>query len=195
MYTVDIDYDEELSNAVSIAREAMPSDIRRLINSLKYDLYFGPFDEGYEDGDDFYYITYNGREITWNSAVGKLIYLKGKIDDYDYANFIRLAKLNHWDQIDVWKRLDSPSEYVDKHIKIQTSDAGTLEKIFIKEGEHVYKNQLLMVLSDSKVKTEFIVLNQQLAAYLCREAALKSILSTIDVFGLNVFVIAAVALT
>ena len=51
-----------------------------------------------DDGDDFYYITYNGREITWNSAVGKLIYLKGKIDDYDYDNFIRLAKLNHWDQ-------------------------------------------------------------------------------------------------
>ena len=53
-----------------------------------------------DDGDDFYYITYNGREITWNSAVGKLIYLKGKIDDYDYDNFIRLAKLNHWDQIE-----------------------------------------------------------------------------------------------
>ncbi len=51
-----------------------------------------------DDGDDYYYVTYNGKEITWNSAVGKLIYLKGKIDDYDYDNFIRLAKLNHWDQ-------------------------------------------------------------------------------------------------
>ena len=101
MYTVDIDYQEELNNAVSIAREGMPDDIRRLINSLKYDLYYGPYDEGYEDGDDFYYITYNGREITWNSAVGKLIYLKGKIDDSDYNEFIRLAKLNHWDQIEV----------------------------------------------------------------------------------------------
>ena len=55
-----------------------------------------------EDGDDYYYVTYNGREIIWNTAVGKLIYLKGKIDDYDYNNFIRLAKLNHWDQLDVW---------------------------------------------------------------------------------------------
>ena len=55
MYTIDIDYQEELNNAVSIARESMPDNIRRLINSLKYDLYYGPYDEGYQDGDDFYY--------------------------------------------------------------------------------------------------------------------------------------------
>ena len=55
MYTLDIDYDEELSNAVSIVREAMPDDIRRLINTLKYDLYFGPYDEGYQDGDEDYF--------------------------------------------------------------------------------------------------------------------------------------------
>ena len=44
-----------------------------------------------DDGDDYYYVTYNGREITWNTAVGKLIYLKGKIDDYDYnkEDFLR----------------------------------------------------------------------------------------------------------
>lgn len=67
--------------------------------------------------------------------------------------------------------------YVDKHIKVQASDSGTLEKIFIKEGDHVDKNQLLMVLTDFTVRTEFTILNQQLAAYLCREASLKSILS------------------
>jgi HlyD family type I secretion membrane fusion protein len=67
--------------------------------------------------------------------------------------------------------------HVDKHIKVQAPDAGTLVKILIKEGEHVQKDQLLMVLNDSKVKTEFTVLNQQLAAYLCREASLKSILA------------------
>jgi len=70
-----------------------------------------------DDGDDYYYVTYNGREITWNSAVGKLIYLKGKIDDYDYNNFIRLAKLNHWDQLDVWKGFESANERVDEHRK------------------------------------------------------------------------------
>ena len=67
--------------------------------------------------------------------------------------------------------------HVDKHIKVQASDSGTLEKIYIKEGQHVAKNQLLMVLTDFKVRTEFTVLNQQLAAYLCREASLKSILT------------------
>jgi predicted transcriptional regulator len=55
MYAIELDYDEELSNAVSFVREAMPDDIRRLINTLKYDLYFGPYDEGYQDGDEEYF--------------------------------------------------------------------------------------------------------------------------------------------
>ncbi len=53
-----------------------------------------------DDGDDYYYATYDGRKITWNSAVGKLVYLKGKLDDQDYQEFIRLAKINHYDQDD-----------------------------------------------------------------------------------------------
>ena len=68
-----------------------------------------------DDGDDFYYITYNGREITWNSAVGKLIYLKGKIDDYDYDNFIRLAKLNHWDQSEHYRTVYDNWDNSDTH--------------------------------------------------------------------------------
>ena len=55
MYTLDLDYDEELKWAVIAAREAMTDDIRRLINTLKYDLYFGPYDEGYQDGDEEYF--------------------------------------------------------------------------------------------------------------------------------------------
>ena len=55
LYTLDVDYDEELKMAVSAARDVMPDDIRRLINTLKYDLYFGPYDEGYQDGDEEYY--------------------------------------------------------------------------------------------------------------------------------------------
>ena len=55
LYRLDVDYDEELKMAVISAREAMPDDIRRLINTLKYDLYFGPYDEGYQDGDEDYY--------------------------------------------------------------------------------------------------------------------------------------------
>jgi hypothetical protein len=55
MYILELDYDEELSNAISIVREAMPDDIRQLINTLKYDLYFGPYEEGYQDGDEEYF--------------------------------------------------------------------------------------------------------------------------------------------
>lgn len=79
-----------------------------------------------DDGDDYYYVTYNGRRIIWNSAVGKLIYLKGKIDDGDYNEFIRLAKLNHWDQIDAWSQgAQNTKEYVDEHRKqLTTHDDG-----------------------------------------------------------------------
>jgi len=67
--------------------------------------------------------------------------------------------------------------HLDKHIKIQASDPGTLVKIFIKEGDKVVKDQILMVLSDFKILTEFTVLNQQLATFLCREASLYSIIN------------------
>ena len=81
-------------------------------------LYYACYVHDY-DGDDYYYITYDGREIIWSSAVGKLIYLKGKIDDRDYKSFIRLAKLNHWDQI------KTTTESIDKYRKfITTHDAG-----------------------------------------------------------------------
>lgn len=51
-----------------------------------------------DDQEDYYWITYNGREYTWNSCVGRVIPLKGYLKDKDYNEFIRLAKLNHWDQ-------------------------------------------------------------------------------------------------
>jgi len=51
-----------------------------------------------EDESDYYYILYNGRKIHWYTFVGKLVYLKGKIDDKDYIEFIRIAELNHADR-------------------------------------------------------------------------------------------------
>lgn len=53
-----------------------------------------------EDDMDYYYVCYNGRSIHWHSAVGSYTILKGKIDDKDYNEMIRLAKINHWDQLD-----------------------------------------------------------------------------------------------
>ena len=52
------------------------------------------------DDDDWYYLTYNGRKLTWNTCVGRLMALKGKLDDRDYNEFVRLAKLNHYDQFE-----------------------------------------------------------------------------------------------
>jgi hypothetical protein len=51
-----------------------------------------------DDKQDWYYITYNGRKTTWNTCVGGLIPLKGKLDDEDYNELVRIAKLNHYDQ-------------------------------------------------------------------------------------------------
>lgn len=53
-----------------------------------------------EDDMDYYYVTYDGRKINWHSAVGSYTVLKGKIDEKDYNDLIRMAKLNHFDQED-----------------------------------------------------------------------------------------------
>ena len=50
-----------------------------------------------DDGDDYYWLYYDGRELTMSSCVGSFIPLKNKIDEYD--SLIRIAKLNHFDQI------------------------------------------------------------------------------------------------
>lgn len=52
-----------------------------------------------EDGFDYYYVTYNGRELRFNTCVGRIIQLKGRIEEDDYNSFIRIAELNHYDQI------------------------------------------------------------------------------------------------
>jgi len=51
-----------------------------------------------DDKEDWYYLTYDGRKLKWNTCVGRIVPLKGKIDDKDYNEFIRMAKLNHYDQ-------------------------------------------------------------------------------------------------
>ncbi len=51
-----------------------------------------------EDDIDYYYVTFDGRKITFNTCVGSLIPLKGYIRKKDYEKLIRSAKLNHYDQ-------------------------------------------------------------------------------------------------
>ena len=52
-----------------------------------------------EDDIDYYYVTYNGRRLAFHTCVGKVIELKGKLDDDDYDEFERLAELNHQDRL------------------------------------------------------------------------------------------------
>lgn len=71
-----------------------------------------------EDEMDYYWITYNGRKFTWNTCVGRIVPLKGYIRDTDYNEFVRLAKLNHFDQATLWgNKLTEESElFVQNHI-------------------------------------------------------------------------------
>lgn len=62
-----------------------------------------------QDDMDYYYITYDGRKLKWNTCVGRLIPLKGFLRDEDYKELVRLAKLNHFDQIGLWGN-DKPEE-------------------------------------------------------------------------------------
>lgn len=52
-----------------------------------------------EDKYDYFYITYNGRNLTQHSCVGKMVQLKGKLDDVDYNELERIADLNHYDRL------------------------------------------------------------------------------------------------
>jgi|688.fasta_scaffold01065_70 hypothetical protein len=72
------------------------------------------------DDQDYYYVTYNGRETKWNTCVGRIIPLKGKIDEKHYKEFIRLAKLNHYDQAGTWGRDD---EWATNH-KLEITELG-----------------------------------------------------------------------
>lgn len=48
-----------------------------------------------EDEFDFYYVLYDGRSLSFETALLKLVYLKGKIDKDDYEGFEQSARLNH----------------------------------------------------------------------------------------------------
>ena len=55
-----------------------------------------------EDDMDYYWITYDGRKLKWNTCVGRLMPLKGYLRDKDYNELVRLARLNHFDQSTIW---------------------------------------------------------------------------------------------
>ena len=65
-----------------------------------------------QDEWDYYWITYNGRKFKWNTCVGSVVPLKGFLRDKDYNEFLRLARLNHFDQAECWAN-NNPKEATD----------------------------------------------------------------------------------
>lgn len=70
-----------------------------------------------EDDQDYYWVTYNGRKLTFSSCVGRIMPLKGYLRDEDYLELRRLARLNHFDQADLWgsKSSEETKEFNEKH--------------------------------------------------------------------------------
>jgi hypothetical protein len=76
-----------------------------------------------EDDMDYYWITYNGRKITWNTCVGRVMPLKGHLRGEDYLELCRLARLNHWDQSELFggKNIEETKNFNEEHKKEMTS--------------------------------------------------------------------------
>ena len=70
-----------------------------------------------EDDIDYYWITYDGRKLKWNTCVGRLMPLKGHLRDKDYNELVRLARLNHWDQATQWghENLEEAKQFSRNH--------------------------------------------------------------------------------
>jgi hypothetical protein len=77
-----------------------------------------------EDDMDYYYVTFDGRNINWNTCVGRIMPLKGQLrDDYNYI--VHIAKLNHTDQL----ILNEFLKLVDEDIKKYTECERFLTKL------------------------------------------------------------------
>lgn len=69
-----------------------------------------------DDGEDYYWVVYDGRNVFWHSCLISFVVLKNKIDDKDYNEFIRLAKINHFDQENLFiPSTEEDKEYTKKH--------------------------------------------------------------------------------
>ena len=65
-----------------------------------------------QDEMDYYWILYDGRRFVWHSCVGRVIPLKGKIDEAHYQYLVRTAKLNHFDQPTLWGRKHDSTDQI-----------------------------------------------------------------------------------
>lgn len=72
-----------------------------------------------EDDMDYYWVTYDGRKLTWNTCVGRLMPLKSHLQTRDYNELVRLANLNHYDQVTRWGHANpvEAEQFRREHIK------------------------------------------------------------------------------
>ncbi len=76
-----------------------------------------------QDQHDYYYVTYNGRKLTWNTCVGRIMPLKGYLRDKDYNLLIDSARLNHFDQETCWGEQGAKSqEHRNNLMKVNEND-------------------------------------------------------------------------
>ena len=69
-----------------------------------------------EDDMDYYYVLYDGRTLRLTTCLQRLTPLKGFILENHYNDMVRIAKLNHYDQLTLWgSKDDSLSEFNEKH--------------------------------------------------------------------------------
>lgn len=67
-----------------------------------------------DDTEDWYYVTYDGKDIHWSSCVCRIMPLKGYLRNEDYDYLVHIAKLNHYDQINKDEFLKFFQEYNSK---------------------------------------------------------------------------------
>lgn len=81
-----------------------------------------------DDGEDWYYVCWDGKQTTWHSCLLHLIPLKGYIKKSDYDMLVRMAKINHY---------DSPELFGAKETRF---DIAQLNKQAKEEAETLSKN-------------------------------------------------------
>ena len=66
-----------------------------------------------DDETDYYWITYNGRKLSWHTCVGGVMKLKDQLKTKDYNELVRLARLNHFDQVTLWGNSKDDPKYIE----------------------------------------------------------------------------------
>ena len=96
-----------------------------------------------QDTYDYYWILYDGRKVSLHTCVGGFAVLKNKLDDKDYNELIRLAKLNFFSSYDIYGIKEGEFEY-DNVMKEITNHRNKIEEDLTKPCE------------DSKLTNELI---------------------------------------